>query len=44
MLKDYFVTFLTVGHITLLHIKNFLSGVFKFALREAVIDGAEPYS
>jgi integrase len=31
-----------VGHITLLHIKNFLSGVFKFALREGVIDGLNP--
>ena len=31
-----------VGHVTLLHIKNFLSGVFKFALREGVIDGVNP--
>jgi integrase len=31
-----------VGHVTLLHIKNFLSGVFKFAIREGVIDGVNP--
>jgi integrase len=31
-----------VGHLTLLHIKNFLSGVFKFALREGVLDGTNP--
>jgi integrase len=31
-----------VHHTTLLHIKNFLSGVFKFALREGVIDGINP--
>ena len=31
-----------VGHTTLLHIKNFLSGVFTFALREGVLDGVNP--
>ena len=31
-----------VGHRTLLHIKSFLSGVFKFALREGIIDGVNP--
>lgn len=31
-----------VGHRTLLHMKNFLSGVFKFAKREGVIDGLNP--
>jgi len=31
-----------VGHGTLLHVKNFLSGVFKFAKREGVIDGVNP--
>jgi integrase len=31
-----------VGHVTLLHIKNFLSGVFKFALRDGVVDGVNP--
>jgi integrase len=31
-----------VGHLTLLHIKNFLSGVFRFARREGVLDGQNP--
>jgi integrase len=31
-----------VGHRTLLHIKSFLSGVFKFAKREGVLDGQNP--
>jgi integrase len=31
-----------VGHVTLLRIKSFLSGVFTFALREGVIDGVNP--
>jgi integrase len=31
-----------VGHRTLLHFKNFLSGVFKFAKREGVLDGLNP--
>jgi integrase len=32
----------SVGHRTLLHIKNFLSGVFKFAKREGILDGLNP--
>lgn len=31
-----------VGHRTLLHIKSFLSGVFKFAKREGLLDGVNP--
>ena len=31
-----------VGHTTLLHIKNFLSGVFKFAKQEGILDGLNP--
>jgi integrase len=31
-----------VGHRTLLHMKNFLSGIFKFAKREGVLDGLNP--
>lgn len=31
-----------VSHTTLLHIKSFLSGVFKFAKREGVLDGVNP--
>ena len=31
-----------VGHTTLLHIKNFLSGVFRFARREGILDSANP--
>ncbi len=31
-----------VSHLTLLHIKNFLSGVFRFARREGVLDGLNP--
>ena len=31
-----------VQHLTLLHIKNFLSGVFKFARQQGVIDGLNP--
>ena len=31
-----------IGHRTLLHIKNFLSGVFKFARREGVLDSTNP--
>jgi integrase len=31
-----------VSHRTLLHIKNFLSGVFRFARREGIIDGINP--
>jgi integrase len=31
-----------VGHTTLLHIKNFLSGVFRFAVRQGVLDGLNP--
>lgn len=31
-----------VGHTTLLHIKNFLSGVFRFARREGVLDTPNP--
>jgi integrase len=31
-----------VGHVTLLHIKNFLSGVFRFANREGHYEGANP--
>lgn len=31
-----------IGHRTLLHIKNFLSGVFKFAKQEGVLDGINP--
>lgn len=31
-----------VSHTTLLHIKSFLSGVFKFAKREGVLDGINP--
>lgn len=31
-----------VGHVTLLHIKNFLSGVFKFARREGALDTPNP--
>jgi len=32
----------TIGPLTLLHIKNFLSGVFKFAKREGILDGMNP--
>jgi integrase len=31
-----------VGHRTLLHIKSFLSGVFKYAKREGLLDGVNP--
>jgi integrase len=31
-----------VGHNTLLHVKNFLSGVFKFCRREGALDTANP--
>lgn len=31
-----------VSHTTLLHIKSFLSGVFKFAKREGILDGVNP--
>ena len=31
-----------LGHTTLLHTKNFLSGVFTFAMREGVLDGVNP--
>jgi integrase len=31
-----------VGHSTLMHIKNFLSGVFKFAKQSGVLDGLNP--
>jgi integrase len=31
-----------VSHRTLLHIKNFLSGVFRFARREGIVDGLNP--
>lgn len=31
-----------VSHTTLLHFKNFLSGVFKFAKQEGVLDGENP--
>jgi hypothetical protein len=31
-----------LGHMSMAHIKSFLSGVFTFALREGVIDGVNP--
>jgi integrase len=33
---------ITAGHRTLLHIKAFMSGVFKFAKQEGVLDGENP--